>query len=133
MVLGMPTNISFHQFLTLSKFKQSCHREIHVYPFLKIPTFLSKIIEFSDLKIPQNLRNLLSIFPVDCFLVIKWLLYLRKPSPCPCMLKPFYAVSRVRCCFGYILILSSSGLASEPETQSETGEIMVKVFDTHSK
>ena len=39
-----------------------------------------------------------------------------------------------RCYFGYILIISAaSGLASEPETQSETGEIMVKVFDTHSK
>ena len=41
--------------------------------------------------------------------------------------------SRVMQFLGYILIISASGLASEPETQSETGEIMVKVFDTHSK
>ena len=41
--------------------------------------------------------------------------------------------SRVMQFLGYILIISASGLASEPETQSETGEIMVKVFDTLSK
>ena len=35
------------------------------------------------------------------------------------------------CCFGYILILSASGLASEPETQSKAGEMVVKVFEMH--
>ena len=28
---------------------------------------------------------------------------------------------------------SASGLASEPETQSKTGEMVVNVFETHSK
>ena len=36
-------------------------------------------------------------------------------------------------CFGFILILPASGLASEPELQPKTGEMVVKVFKTHSK
>ena len=50
MVLGMPTNISFHQFLTLSKFMQSCHREIQVYLFFeKYRLFCQKLQSFLTL------------------------------------------------------------------------------------
>ena len=84
-------------------------------------------------KIPGNLLNSV-FFQLIVFLLLNGFFTSGNLAPqSPCMLNPFYAVSWVRCYFGYILILSACGLASEPETQSETGEIMVKVFDTHSK
>ena len=86
-------------------------------------------------KYPKNTRkSTKNFFQLIVFLLLNDFFTLENLAPqCPCMLKPFYAVSWVRCYFGYILIISASGLASEPETQSETGEIMVKVFDTLSK
>ena len=90
--------------------------------FQKYRVFYKKNIVCSDL------------FQLIVFLLLNGFFTSESLTPqCPCMLKPFYAVSWVRCYFGYILIISACGLASEPETQSETGEIMVKVFDTHSK
>ena len=128
----MPTNISnipsvphiikVHVELPLRNSSSTLFQKYRVLCKKKISCVLT-------LKYPKIYEKL---FPV--FLLLNDFFTSENLAPqCPCMLKPFYAVSWVRCYFGYILILSACGLASEPETQSETGEIMVKVFDTHSK
>ena len=120
--------------LTLCKCRAASEK-FKFTPFPKIPRFLSKIAEFSDQKITPN-QQLHQYFPVDFFSFLNDFFLSRRPTPSTVM----YVVAVLRsflgplsCCFGFILILPASGLASEPELQSKTGEMVVKVFKARSK
>ena len=65
--------------LTLCKCRAASEK-IKFTPFPKIPSFLSKITEFSDQKITPN-QQLHQYFPVDFFFIFKWLLSLKKTHP----------------------------------------------------
>ena len=126
-----PGRLKIHLQLWLSSISW-CKAAIEKYKFALFTentVFSIKTTVFSDQKISQNLRKprSFSSWLFSHFLMASFPQENLPPQPNH-MLWLFYSVSWVRCSLSYILIL-----VSEPETQSKTGEMVVKVFEIHSK